>query len=490
LSELFSTDPSSIQTASSAGLSLDDALLLEAVRCVEEEGPLDDTEALHAALAASDDVSKTLVLRARTLGTRIGLQPTMARARAVLPWVMIGLAVLVVLAGAGLAGKVVGTGDGSHRINVIAALGSLLGLHVFTLLIWLAGLFWSPNAWRHSLVGIWLLLSARVAGGRHGQGRLLLQAATRLLSRSRMLPWVLGLASHTIWTLSFAVALGALLFALAFRRYTLGWETTILEPGFFVRLVHGLGYLPAQLGFPIPTAATILAATGGSAPADPAGQRDWALWMTGCITLYGLLPRMLLALLCVAMLRARRMALLTPDLQAPYYRQLLARLAALVPATRIVDADPGRAAAIPPLPGLRPQDASNAQVAIGFELAQEASWPPDSWPSEVAAWHCNGSAASRKEVLGRLAQLRPNRVLLVCDEDASPDRGTERFVREVLARSGRVDLCLLQECAASVASPEPLKQRWQNWLADGGLPSVHLVSDWPTWLAAAPEGTV
>ena len=45
----------------------------------------------------------------------------------------------------------------------------------------------------------------------------------------------LGLASHGIWVLSFVVVLVAMLFALAFHRYTLSWETTILEPQFFLQ---------------------------------------------------------------------------------------------------------------------------------------------------------------------------------------------------------------------------------------------------------------
>ncbi len=466
------------------------------MRCVEESGPLDDAEALHAALRASDEDVARLAARARILGDRLGLRATIARARNAAPWVLIGLALLVVLAGAGLAGKVVGAEDGGRRINAVAALGSLLGLHLITLLVWLIGLVWSPGSWRHSLGGWWLSLSARIAAGRQGQAPLLLQAATRLLTRARMLPWVLGLASHTVWTLSFAVALGGLLFALAFRRYTLGWETTILEPGFFVRLVHGLGYVPSLLGFPVPSAASILSATGGAAPIDPPGQRDWALWMTGCLALYGLLPRFLLALLCVALLRARKAALLRPDVQAPYYRQILQRIAALQPASCIVDADPGRQPSAMQAASLPAEATSDAQIAIGFELAPNHTWPPSAWPEDVPVWSCDGSATSRAQVLARLAETRPRRVLLVCDAAASPDRGTERFVREVLARCGGVGLYLsrtvedsgAQNGSVTATSPAPLAQRWQTWLVDTRLP-VRLVTSAGAWLGRDQEHT-
>lgn len=458
---------------------LDDALLLEAVRCVEESGPLDDSEALHAAsLAASDDAGR-LIVRARILGERLGLPTAIARARHAAPWVLAGLAVLVVLAGAGLAGKVVGAEDGSRRINAVAALGSLLGLHLVTLLIWLVGLVWTPGAWRLSLGGLWLGLSARFASGRQGQAPLLLQAITRLLNRARLLPWALGLASHVVWTLSFTVALGSLLFALAFRRYTLGWETTILEPGFFVRLVQGLGYLPSLMGFPVPSASAILSAASGAAPIDAAGQRDWALWMTGCLALYGWLPRALLALLCVAMLRMRRAALLQPDLEAPRYRRILQRISALVPATRIVDADPGRSSSTQPPTSLPIGATSATRIAIGFELAPQLIWPPSDWPSDLPNQMCDGSATSRTHVLAQLAGAPPRRVLLVCDAAASPDRGTERFVRELLQRSGGVDL-LLRVATSAPDSSNDFARRWRDWIDTTGLP-MPLVTNAVEW---------
>ena len=473
------------------------------MRCVEETGPLDDSEALHAAFAASTYDEHRLVVRARILGERLDLPAAIEKTRQAAPWVLIGLALLVVVAGAGLAGKVVGAEDGSRRINVIAALGSLLGLHLFTLAVWLVGLVWSPDAWRHSLGGWWLGLSARIAAGRTGQAPLLLRAATRLLTRARMLPWALGLVSHAVWTLSFAVALGGLLFALAFRRYTLGWETTILAPDFFVRLVQGLGYLPSLLGFPVPSAASILAASNGAALVDAGGQRDWALWMTGCLALYGLVPRLVLALGCLALLRERRGAALHLDLQAPYYRQLLLRIAALRPATQIVDADPGLHGSSADLAGLPAEVTADMRMAIGFELASGGAWPPPAWPGDAQSLPCDGSANARAQVLAQVASAAPRRVLLVCDMASSPDRGTERFVRELMARSGGVDVWLRPPAAADAAAPDDaaaptdadsfggfassadaLAQRWQTWLAGTGLP-VRIVFDPAAWIGDA-----
>jgi hypothetical protein len=441
-----------------------DAVITEAVRWAEQSGPLDDAQAMRIAASRPADGHAQVTERALQLGERIGLQAELARARQWAPWVLLGMVALIVAAGLGLAGNVVGGGD--RHINVTVALVSLLGLHALTLLLWLAGL-WMPLGFggTASLGWIWLSLTARVAGGKRGQAPMLVRAATGLMSRARLLPWAFGLVSHGIWSLSFAVVLAAMLFALAFRSYTLSWETTILEPAFFVQAAQVLGWAPAKLGFPVPDAATVMAAPGA---ASTGGQRTWALWLTGCIVVYGLLPRVALVLLSAAMWRSRRKAL-QPDWREPYYRKLLDRFAAMAPAA-IVDADPGRTH------GATPASLSDAQLrdvlfVIGFELPPDTPWPPAALPAASTAdgmeiQRIDGSAPARRALLDQLARVHPRTVLLVCHAASSPDRGTERFLREVLAHCGECRLWLAD------APGESAVRRWLDWLRDTGLERI------------------
>jgi hypothetical protein len=438
--------------------SFQDAAIAEAVQQVEEAGPLDDAQAMRQAMALYADGGGRIVERARLLGQRIGLQDELARARTWAPWILLALVALIVLGGLTLAGSVVG---GSERsINVVVALAGLLGLHLLTLLLWLLGLLLPLGSLNLSLGWLWLALTARVAGGRRGQAPLLLRAATRLLVRARLAPWALGFVSHAIWSLSFTVVLAVLLFSLAFRSYTLSWETTILDPGFFVQAVQWLGRAPAWLGFPVPDAQTVL-----SPRAAAAGQRAWAQWLTGCILVYGLLPRHVHALLCAGVWRARRRAL-QPDLSQPYHRRLLARFDALAP-RQIVDADPG-SARHGALAGLAADQTRDTLMAIGFELPEELPWPPAALDAAGAqALRIDGSAGARREALDLLARLRPRRVLVGCNAAASPHRGTERLLREVAALSSECRLWL----QGSGATPEA-RSRWHAWLADAGLERI------------------
>ncbi len=432
------------------------ALLTEAVRLIEDAGPLEDSQALRQAAAAGGSRQAQAGRRAGLLAERLDLRGRLARAQRAAPWVLLGLAAAVVLAGLALAGGVVDAQD--RRINVMAALVALLGTHLVTLALWLLALAWpGASAFGGSLIGrLWLTLTARFTLGRGTEGAALLHGGLRLLERARLLPWLLGLASHVVWTLAFAAALGALLFALSFRRYTLGWETTLLDPAVFARWVQALAVAPGWLGFPVPDAA---------APTD----RQLAGWLVGCVIVYGLLPRALCALLCAAMWRARR-GRLAPDWREPYYQRLFARFDALAPA-EVVDADThgGDPRPAHPSHAVAPSD---AVLLAGFELPADWPWPPAPLPPAVTeTLRVDGSAAQRLALLQALERLHPRLLVLACRAAASPDRGTERLLREALPLAGACRLWLLGAPDTPDDAPAGA-DRWQRWLASIGLDDI------------------
>ena len=441
--------------------ALSGAVVTEAVRLVEEAGPLDDAAAMRQAAAARTSLPSRIAHRADLLGRRLELDHELARMRQWSPWVGAGLVLLIVVAGLGLAGSVVGGSD--RRINIMAALLSLLGAHLLTLAAWLLGLLLPLRAPRASFGWLWMTLTARVAGGRRGQAPLLMRAFTRLLQQARLLTWALGLASHGIWALSFVVVLGAMLFALAFHRYTLSWETTILEPQFFLQAVQALGRIPAWFGFATPDASAVLTPRAD----DMAGQRAWAWWLTGCIAVYGLLPRALLLMLSAAMWQLRKRDL-QPALDAPYYRQLAVRFEALAPAA-IIDADPGVThAPAPP----RATGTTDALIVAAYELPTDDAWPPTGVPDTATVLRVDGSAADRRMLLDTAARLRPRATLLACRAAASPDRGTERLLRELLAHCGDCRLWLVRDADTPASPDAAAAARWRQWLEDCGLARI------------------
>ncbi|KQP23112.1 DUF2868 domain-containing protein [Pseudorhodoferax sp. Leaf267] len=445
------------------------AAITRAVQLVEDDGPLEDGQAMRQSFAAQADGAGRVHERAALLGQRLGLGREWARWRHLGGGVVLVLALVVVFAAWGLARVVLGD---AREINVVAAFVSLLGLHGLTLLLWLASLL-VPLPTAGGALGRWALqLTARLPLDRGPHAVQLARATSDVLGRARLAPWAFGGVSHGIWTLSFVLLLVALALGFSLRAYRLTWETTILTPEFFVQFVRATGWLPQRLGFAVPDAATLLQPALAGADA----QRAWAWWLLGCVAVYGLAVRVLCGLWCWAMWR-RGQGRLRLDLADPYVRRLLARFEAMEPA-QIIDVEHAADAPVRALVRAAPETAE--RWLLGFELPPETEWPPLQGP-----WHTQrieGTQQERAAVLQALAAAPPHKLLIACHAPSSPDRGTERFVREACGLAGACGLLLLG------ARQEADAARWRDWLQRGTLAKVQLHTEAQAaqaWLEAA-----
>ncbi|MBK8665334.1 MAG: DUF2868 domain-containing protein [Burkholderiales bacterium] len=467
------------------------AVVLEAVQRIEADGPLDDQAALQQAFRTQSTRAAQVAERGWLLGQRLGLPAEWARWRQFGVWVLLLLALGLAFAGLGTARAVLGEG---RSINAVAAFVSLLGLHAVMLVVWLLGVLRSPARWGGAALGrLVLWLTARLPLERGPHALTLLQSITAVLRRQRLLVWLTGALSHGIWTLAFVLMLAVLAFGFAFHAYTLTWETTILSASFFQRFVQITGALPALLGFAVPDAAAVQ--TVGNRLAgevevrawgDATSQREWAWWLMGCVVVYGLLPRALLAAFCAWRWRGGVRRLQPVDMADPDVRRIVQRLDALEPPPEVIDperrvSDPDR-----PAPSSAPPGAPGSLAIVGFELPPEAPWPVPGLPAgTLPPERIAGSARERQAVIARLARARPALLLLVVQASASPDRGTARFVREAAAQVGRVALLLL---TGGEAVPEAAARRWRDWLRAEGFQAVRVVESAPAavdWIASS-----
>jgi len=433
--------------------SFDDRWLVEAVRLHEAaHGPLDDAAACVAARNGAATPEGRIVERARHLGEATGLR------RACAAWAgrmrLAGGVLLALMLAGGVGAGLAVAGDGGRPINVVWALGGLLGLHALGLVLWLAG-FFLAGATPAGIGAAWSGLAARFAGGAPEAPR----ALTGLLRQGGLLRWWLGSVTHATWSAALAGALVGLTASFLLRSHVFVWETTLLSPGFFVDFVAWSGWLPARLGFPVPDAATV-AASGASALADEAARRAWAWWLVGCVALYGLVPRVLLWLVCALRLAAGRRALRL-DLALPAYAALAARLAPASERIGVTDAAPGRIVASQVDAGHR---FSGAPTLVGIELRGDRPWPP----ALAAGVRDLGVADSREQRLRVRAALEGEpacRLLVACDGRLSPDRGSLGLIAEWSRHAGRCAVWLL---AASGERGE----RWREALAEAGVTAV------------------
>lgn len=412
----------------------------------EHHGALDDARIHADARATAPDFEGRLLHRADALGAREGWRDAILRWQARARVLLFAAAVLALVLGFGAAAGVLG--DGTRPVNVVWTLGGLLGVHLFSMLLWLVTLALQGGArggFQHGgvLGRAWLALTGFLDRSKAAADLPL--ALGGLLGRGRLAAWGVGAANHALWCAALLGATLGVLALLATRRYGFVWETTILPADTFVALSAALGALPGMLGFPVPDAATV-AASGDAPMLDEAGRRAWAGWLVGAVVVYGVLPRLVLALLCVALWRrgTRRLAL---DLSRPGYARLRPLL--MPDSERIGVRDPEPAAMPRPRRHAAIARGDGSAVAVALELGDDLSWPDvldarfarDGGAMAVGAdaaparhWDDGGRLDSREQRRAArelFAAHPPRRLLVAVDARQTPDRGSLGLIAEL-----------------------------------------------------------
>lgn len=454
--------------------TLDRLWLTEAVRLREEHaGPLDDAEANRQARAQGGQLPELIEYRALWLARRDGLIDALRHWRQGARLAGFALVLLALFTGAGLA--LAALGDGVRPVNVFWALGSLLGLNLLTLLGWLLGFVFAGDT-GGALGRLWLWLSEKLA--RDARAVQLAPALLAVLEQRRLGRWLLGLGVHGLWLVAMSSALLALLALLATRRYGFVWETTILGEGAFISLTQALGTLPSLLGFSVPDIDQIRA-SGALAGGAEAARQSWAGWLVGVVLIYGLLPRLLLAVFCLWRWRRGR-AQLQLDLQLPAYRLLRERLQPSSERLGVSDAAPEQLHA----PGTGAQlDGSEGAVLVAIELDPSHPWPPK-LPKSVAAAGVLDDREQRRRLLEQLTRFPPQRLAIACDPRRSPDRGTLALIGELSRCAAQSRVWLLQPQAGEALDSDRL-QDWKQALDSLALP--HSTSAPLTWLESGHD---
>jgi hypothetical protein len=406
--------------------------LTETVRLREEHaGPLEDLEANRLARAAGGDLPSRIQRRALWLAERDGLTAALKHWLQGARLALVLLMIFAVLSGAGLAFAALG----QTPVNVFWALGSLLGLNLILLLSWLLGLIFAGEHGA-TLGRLWLWLSEKMA--RDAKAAQLAPALLLMLQRKKLNRWALGTLVNGLWLLAMLSALILLLTLMATRRYGFVWETTILSADTFIHVTHALGYLPSLLGFNVPTVEMIRASGDGALDIESARQA-WATWLVGVLVVYGVLPRLLLTLLCFWRWNSGKTALRL-DLNLPGYAQLRERLMPTSERLGVNDPEPAQLHRVESSVG---EFASEGALLVAIELDEQRPWPP-ALPKNVSNAGILDSRESRHKLLEQLSRFPPARLAIASDPRRSPDRGSLALIAELARNAGETRVWLLQ----------------------------------------------
>lgn len=406
--------------------------LTETIRLREEHaGPLDDLEANRLARAAGGVLPSRIARRALWLAERDGLTAALKHWLQGARLALVLLMIFAVLSGAGLAFAALG----QTPVNVFWALGSLLGINLILLLSWALGLIFAGEHGA-TLGRLWLWLSEKFA--RDAKAAQLPPALLLLLQRKKLNRWALGALVNGLWLLAMLSALILLLTLMATRRYGFVWETTILGADTFIHVTQALGYLPALLGFNVPTEEMIRASGAGALDIESARQA-WATWLVGVLVVYGVLPRLLLALFCLWRWNSGKAALRL-DLNLPGYAQLRERLMPTSERLGVNDPEPAQLHRVESNVG---ELVSEGALLVAIELDEQRPWPP-ALPRNVSNAGILDSRESRHKLLEQLSRFPPARLAIACDPRRSPDRGSLALIAELARNAGATRIWLLQ----------------------------------------------
>ena len=408
--------------------------LTETIRLREEHaGALDDLEANRVARSEGGDLPTRIQRRALWLAERDGLSSALSHWQQGARLALIVLAALAVISGAGLTFAALG--DGQMPVNVFWALGSLLGLNLILLLSWALGLMFAGEHGA-SLGRLWLWLSEKLA--RDAKAAQLPPALLLLLQRHKLNRWAIGLLVNGLWLLAMLSALVMLLTLMATRRYGFVWETTLLGADTFVAMTQTLGALPALLGFNIPTV-EMIRASGDAALNIESARQAWATWLVGVLVVYGVVPRLLLALFCLWRWKTGQ-AKLHLDLNLAGYAQLRERLMPSSERLGISDAAPEQLHRVQTSTS---DLQSEGALLVAIELDDQRPWPPQ-LPKNVSNAGILDSRESRHKLLEQLSRFPPARLAIACDPRRSPDRGSLALIAELARNASATRIWLLQ----------------------------------------------
>ena len=445
----------------------DQRLAAETIRHIESNaGPLPGSDRINQSIAQSQSgVEGRILERATSLGGDTDIPGAVRRARLIARRISVAGLIVAAALGGLAAGQAVAAEQQS--INFYWLLLVLLGVNFATLFLWFGMMLLGPKKYRPRAIGaMYFTVLKGFTRRQSGSGQHDYPAALALVGRNFGGPagrWMMGGFSHGFWSAYLLGGIVLVVLQFSTRQYDFVWETTLLPDSVFIQLTAWLSLLPQAIGLDVPTADQVLQSRAGADPAALAGaRRAWATLLMASLLLYGLLPRLLLLILCRNIGRYRIAG--TPlDLGHPYYVGLRQRLMPVSESLGVVD--PGDeedqradAKALPTGQRLPPQDAS----WVGVEVDPENPWPP----ADVSEARDLGMAGDREGQYRVLELIKNNHGSLVIAVPLAraADRGLSRLVRQMAEfQPASTWLALLENRYSSSLNSRERTARTTDW---------------------------
>ncbi|RUO38462.1 hypothetical protein CWE13_02145 [Aliidiomarina shirensis] len=429
-------------------------VVTELVRKYElHNGPVVDQHILAQAREA-ETAEKRVVSRAVLLAEPLGFIQGLKDWLTVRLLMFFSLAIIAAIAGWGLGRSVLVSS--SEPLSIAWIFMILLGLHGITFLLWLVLTVVSGNG--GGLGG--KLLELVTSLQRNKFGIPIFMAVTQVAARHGLMKPAMSVVTHCFWLLLLAVAMLTLYTQFLFNEYSFRWATTVLSDVEIRGISEMIGWLPAQFGFSVPELEHLLSNNNFTSNAIV------SKWILAVLFFYGVLPRLLAAVICyIWFLCAKRKLQL--DLTQPGISHLLNRLTPVSTSAQVVDADTHKASS---LQAGVPVRTGNGEVVFSLEHELEPDWNHLLWLNSAGVV---ASSDDRKMLLQQIQNKPPARILVRINSKLSPDRGSLRFLQSLQERCG----CL----SAWLVGQGSYDEHWSEALAEIDVSVFSLAEEAVRW---------
>lgn len=342
-------------------------------------------------------------------------------------------------------------------VNFFYVLASILGFHTVILVVWLGWMLFSPRN-KPNLLGTLFNPNTLIRSK-----DIVSQTAVELYQdqlKHTGTKWYISRLSHQFWLASLLGMLSSLVLLLLVKNYSFVWESTLLQNANVVEIVKVMAWLPNLVGFPTPSAQDIITAQMNPETVPQMISLRWAMLLIGSLVMYGIVPRLLVWLFCLVMVRSSSMKL---DLKQPYYQKIMDFWQ-----RHVVDPDDSPVEQKPAAPTALVSQSKKLVALLEYPYSQP-NWYQAALGQSGQTVENIGILDDRDDMAKLVSYLAqaPVQVLLGIPPQALPDRGTMRKL-DTIAQTAKGGLIvqLLEDDSGylpDAAKLEQLKTRRAQW---------------------------
>jgi len=379
----------------------------------------------------------------------------------------LGILLIALVLGGLAAGNAV---SDLYTLNIYWLLTVLLGFNLISLVLWFVGISFRIQSLSSGLaaqLASWIPFRKK---DEETYDSLSSNAWWDCCLSGRIGKWRISVLTHQFWLTYLVAGLILLILLMMAKQYNFVWGTTLLPESSLPKLTEALGRPLESVGMRVPDSEQITSSRMGEGKQTAETRAAWAQFLIGVLFIYGVLPRVILMIFSMMMLKWSEQNFRL-DLYLPYYIDLRQRLMARKSVSKVIDADP--MAGVKIVDSEQPHETYSLPInahALGVELDNQIHWP-----GSISAQLNIIDMQSMEDAVDWVKTLKGSLIIGVAAYRL-PDRGIQRMIRELTHATQCEPWLLLLNKNPAVPVNENRELAWFRLAEICEIPAEHVVT--------------